>query len=53
MQRFIVMQHQCEPMQLLVAKALRLDRLHGGQHVVAVVPGTAVSLLHVTKLLRQ
>ena len=53
MQRRIIVQHQRELMQWLVAKALRLDRHHGGQDVIAVVSGTAVPLLHVTKLLGQ
>ena len=53
MQRRVIVQHQRELMQLLVAKALRLDRLHGGQDVLAVVSGTAVPLLHVTELLSQ
>ena len=53
MQRRIIVQHQRELMQLLVAKALRLDRLHSRQDVIAVVSGTSVTLLHVTQLLRQ
>jgi hypothetical protein len=53
MQRRVIVQHHRELMQLVVAKALRLDRLHGGQDVVAIVSGTTVPLLHVTELLRQ
>ena len=53
MQRRIIVQHQRELMQLLVAKALRLDRLHGRQDVVAVVSGTTMPLLHMTELLGQ
>ena len=49
-QRAVVVQHQGELMQLLVAKALRLDRFYGGQHVVSVVAGTAVPLQHVVQL---
>ena len=52
-QRRIVVQHQRELMQLRVAKTLRLDRFDGGQHVVAVVAGAAVALLHVTELIGQ
>jgi hypothetical protein len=48
-----LVQHQCQLMQLLVAKALRLDRLHRGQDVVAIVAGTAVPLLHVSELICQ
>src|SRR5277367_953738 len=40
-------------MQLLVAKPLGLDRSHGSQHVVAIVSGTAVSLLDQVELLDQ
>src|SRR3954469_15377411 len=47
------MQHRRELMQLRVAKTLRLDRFYGGQHIVAIVSGTAVSLPHQAELLRQ
>ena len=50
MQRRVIVQHQGELMQLLVAKTLRLDRLRGGQHVVAIVSGTAVALQHIAEL---
>src|SRR5258708_5044172 len=53
MQRRITMQQRGKLMQLLVAEALRLDRLHGGQHVVAIVSGTTVPLLNVMELLGQ
>ena len=53
MQRRIIVQHRRQLMQLRVAKALRLDRLHRGQDVVAIVAGTAVPLLHVTELICQ
>src|SRR3984893_3444071 len=49
----VVMQHQREPVQLLVAKALRLDRSHGGQHVVSIESGADVYLLDKTELLSQ
>src|SRR5258708_5891767 len=42
-----------ELVQLLIAKTLRLDRPHGGQHIVAIVAGTAVALLHVAELFGQ
>src|ERR1700691_2034526 len=38
-QRRVVVQHQCQLMQLLVAKALLFDRFDGCQHVVAIVSG--------------
>jgi len=46
MQARVIVQHRRELMQLLVAKTLRLDRLYGGQNVVAIVSGTTVPLLH-------
>ena len=49
----IVVQQRGQLMQLRVSKALRLDRLHGGQYVVAIVSGTAVTLLHVAQLVGQ
>src|ERR1700745_202498 len=52
-QRMCVVQHQCEFVQLRVSKALRLDRFHGGQDVVAIVAGAAVPLPDVTELIRQ
>ena len=48
-----VMQHHRKLMQLRVAKSLRLDRLDGGQHIVAIVAGTAVALPHIAKLFGQ
>ena len=51
MGRVRVMQHQGKLVQLLVAKAFGLDRLHGRQHIVAVAAGLSMSLQHVTKLL--
>src|ERR1700756_2740608 len=47
------MQHQRKLMQLPVAKALGFDRPHSGQHVVAVVAGAAMPLLHDAKLLAE
>src|SRR5260221_10593224 len=49
-QRPVIVQHRRQLMQLLVAKTLRLDRLRGGQHVVAIVSGTAVALQHIAEL---
>ena len=48
-----IVQHQRQLMQWRIAKALRLDRLHGGQHVIAVDAGLAVALEHVAQLLGQ
>ena len=48
-----VVQHHRELMQLRIAKSLHLDRLDGGQHVVAIVSGTAVALLHIAQLFGQ
>ena len=45
-----IMQHQRELMQRGVAKAFGFDRLDGRQHIIAVVSGAAVSLLHDAKL---
>src|ERR1700729_4075108 len=53
MQRRVAVQHQGELMQLLVAKALLFDRLDGCQHVVAIVSGTTMALLHVAQLFAQ
>ena len=49
----VVVQHRRKLMQLRVAKTFRLDRLHGGQHIVAVGAGLAVPLLDMTELFRQ
>ena len=40
-------------MQLRIAKTFRLDRLHGGQHIVAVDAGLAVPLQHMAQLFRR
>ena len=53
MHRRFAVQHQRKLMQLRIAKTFRLDRLHGGEHIVAVGAGLAVALLHVTQLLGQ
>ena len=46
-----VVQHHGKPVQLLIAKSFGLDRLDGGEHIVAVVAGTAVTLADDAKLL--
>jgi hypothetical protein len=43
----LVVQHHRQPVQWLVAKAFRLDRLDRRQHVIAVDAGLAVALQHV------
>src|SRR3984885_10552732 len=48
-----IVQHRRQLMQLRVAKTLRLDRLHGREHIVAIVSGTAMALLHVAQLFGQ
>jgi hypothetical protein len=53
MQGRIIVQHERELMQLRIAKALGLDRLHGRQEVVAVVSRTAMSLPHEAQLLGE
>ena len=45
-----VVQHHRQLMQLRIPKALLLDRQHRRQHVVAVVAGAAVALLHKAEL---
>ena len=45
------LQHRGEPMQLRIAKTLRLDRFHRGQYIVAIVARSAVALQHVAKLI--
>ena len=47
------MQHRRELMQLRVAKAFGLDRLHGRRHVVAVGAGLAVTLQHMAVLVGE
>ena len=47
----LVVQHRCEPVQLLIAKSFRLDRLDRGQHIIPVDAGLAVALQHVAQLL--
>ena len=42
----LVVQHRRQPVQGLVAKPFRLDRLHRRQHIVAVDAGLAVALQH-------
>lgn len=42
----LVVQHHRQPVQGLVAKTFRLDRLHRRQHIVAVDAGLAVALQH-------
>lgn len=53
MPRRILVQHQRELMQWLIAKTFRFDRLHGGEHVFAIGTGLTVSLLDMTELLGQ
>ena len=53
MQRPVIVQHRRELMELAVAKAFRLDRLHGGNNILAVRAGLAVPLVHMTELLGQ
>jgi hypothetical protein len=48
-----LMQHHRQLMQWRVAKSLRLDRLHGGENIVAVDAGLAVALPHMAELFRQ
>ncbi len=43
----LAMQHQCELMQLRIAKTFGLDRLHRRCDIVAVGAGLAVALEHV------
>ena len=42
-----IVQHHCKPVQLLVAKAFRLDRFYGRQHIISVDAGLTVPLQHV------
>lgn len=51
MQGSLIVQHQREPVQLGIAKALRFDRFYGGEHVIAIVARTAVALSDQAELL--
>ena len=51
--RMRIVQHQRQLMQRRVAKAGGLDRLHGGEHIVAVDAGLSMALQHVAKLLEH
>ena len=42
-----IVQHCRKPVQRLVAKTFRFDRLHRRQHIIAVDAGLAVALQHV------
>src|SRR2546421_548100 len=46
-----IVEHHGKPAQLLIAKPFALDRLDGGEHIVAVVAGAPVSLADDAKLL--
>jgi hypothetical protein len=51
MKRMRMVKHRRQPMQF--AKTFRLDRLHGGENIVAVDAGLAVPLQHMAQLFRR